>query len=139
MSTNDYNNSLAPEVIFPVMFFSATFLNIFFTLLLRNNGHPFIPNKYIFNLPLNLIFISIIVFFISYGFYKFKYYLLYPTITSIILAGIWSNLLERVFFGNVADYLPLFYSYINLADVQICIGLLALNYHIWIRKSAIFS
>jgi len=66
----------------------------------------------------------------------FKYDLIHrSTINSIlILSGLYSNFLEKLYWGNVADYMNIQVAQINLADIQILLGLALLNIHIWTKK-----
>jgi lipoprotein signal peptidase len=45
----------------------------------------------------------------------------------LILTGGWSNIIERLFLGYVVDYINFGFGYANIADLQIWIGVLALN------------
>ena len=54
-----------------------------------------------------------------------------PVFSLLILAGGWSNLLERVIFGSATDYIIFVFSFINLADIEIWLGLILLNIQIW--------
>ncbi|NJS41396.1 hypothetical protein HC766_03390, partial [Candidatus Gracilibacteria bacterium] len=106
------------KYLFPTTFIFLIFLNLFFSSIIRYNQYFYIPNKFIFNLPLNIFSITLIVLFTTYGFWQFKFIKTYPIISGLVLGGAWSNLIERYIFGNVADYLPLILSHINLADIQ---------------------
>lgn len=66
----------------------------------------------------------------------FKYDLIHrSTINSImILSGLYSNFLEKLYWGNVADYMNIQIAQINLADIQILLGLFLLNLDIWTKK-----
>jgi signal peptidase II len=86
-----------------------------------------------FSLPLNSLFLNIIVVLIILG---LVYYLLYLTsrgkflnavfLLSVIL-GASSNLLDRLKFGYVIDYLDLkYFTVFNLADVMIVLGVVGL-------------
>ena len=60
-----------------------------------------------------------------------KFIMEYPTISLLILIGVWSNFFERLLFGNVADYLPFLFSVANIADLMIWSGLIWLNLEIF--------
>lgn len=78
-----------------------------------------------------------IVFFLSWLLYK-KYQApktLFSELCglTLIIFGALSNYLDRLIINNTIDYLRLFYSVINLADVMIICGLLFIskaNYHL---------
>ena len=53
---------------------------------------------------------------------------------SLIITGIYSNFFEKVLYTNVIDYLSISNLYYNLADLEIIIGLIFLNYKIFARK-----
>ena len=65
---------------------------------------------------------------------KFDFLHKTPVYAILILAGLYSNFVEKVMFNSVADYLPLGSLYLNLADSQIFLGLLILNLQSWIPK-----
>jgi lipoprotein signal peptidase len=46
----------------------------------------------------------------------------YPNLTLLILAGIVSNVIEKLYQGYVVDYIDLTIGVVNLADLQIYIG-----------------
>ena len=47
---------------------------------------------------------------------------------SFLIAGIISNLLESILFGSVRDYIPFGIADLNLADIEIVLGLLLINW-----------
>lgn len=55
---------------------------------------------------------------------------------AIIILGAFSNLLDRIFFGAVVDYIDLkYYTVFNLADVMIVLGIAILIVVIWKDKN----
>lgn len=77
---------------------------------------------------------SLVVGLITLGIWRMRLLVLFPIISSLIIAGIWSNYLEYVLVNRnyVIDYIPFMFGYINLADIQIWTGVLLLSYMIWI-------
>ena len=107
-------------------------INLFIGWLVRNSGVFYYSNKFPFGVNIDLVSTILIVGFVTYGLWQFGYLKRYPVLSILILTGVWSNYLEKWLFGGyVADYISFFFSYINLADIQIWIGLIALNIQIW--------
>jgi len=48
----------------------------------------------------------------------------------LLLAGAASNLLDRIKFGFIVDYLNFIFFYNNLADIMICLGVAILIFHL---------
>lgn len=79
---------------------------------------------------------TIIVGFVTLGLWRMKLFASHTIPSSLILAGIWSNYLEYwIFNQSVSDYLPMLFGLINLADIQIWLGLIWLNYRLWFDPS----
>jgi signal peptidase II len=71
----------------------------------------------------NLLFVAIslaaLVFFI-YFFFKEDYRLE----TSIVIGGLLGNLIDRLIYGSVIDFINLkFYAIFNVADMAVCLGI----------------
>jgi lipoprotein signal peptidase len=87
-----------------------------------------------FNIDITVSFIIII--FITWSLYQFNYIAKYSTASILIIAGAWSNFLERAVLGSVRDYIYLYFTTINLPDILIWSGLIWLNLEIWILEPA---
>lgn len=82
-----------------------------------------------FGLPVNfslLIFlyaiILVVLMWLLAGSYMKKNYLTVAGY-SLILVGAWSNLVDRIFYGHVIDYIDVkYYSVLNVADIMIFCG-----------------
>lgn len=85
-----------------------------------------------FSLPIPIIFIYCIYFFVLCGISYYLYFN-YTSITPsqklswvLILAGGVSNIVERIFFGFVVDWIYIYQGVFNLADFYIILGVLLL-------------
>lgn len=91
-----------------------------------NSGIAFgLPiNNTIFLISYFVIFLILVWWLISS--YKSKKYFNIFALT-LIIAGAFSNLLDRLYIGKVIDYIDIkFYSIFNLADVMIVLGVIVL-------------
>lgn len=66
---------------------------------------------------------------IKFGFFKKS-----PVYSIFILAGLYSNFVEKLIWNNVADYLTLGNLNLNLADIQIFLGIIMINVEVWARN-----
>lgn len=110
---------------------SVIFLNLSLSYLVRTLGLFYIPNQFPFGLSIGPLSATLILLFVTWGVFALKLFDKSPVFTLLILAGGWSNLLERFILGSATDYIMFFISFINLADIQIWIGLILLNIQIW--------
>ncbi|MCX8094905.1 MAG: signal peptidase II [Caldisericia bacterium] len=87
------------------------------------------PNgKYIF---ITLSIIALIIIFIFFIKYEFKF-TLFIFLLSLIFSGITGNLIDRIFYGFVVDFIsvknfPVF----NLSDSYITIGVILIVFYLW--------
>jgi lipoprotein signal peptidase len=125
-----------PEV-FPVIAIAGLVtINILITVLIRQYSIFYYPNSYPFGLGIGQISSSLIVGFVSFGLWKFGFIERTPIFSVLILAGVWSNYIEKlVFDGVVTDYISFWVSYINLADIQIWVGCVALIIQSWFLEN----
>ncbi|MDO8669541.1 MAG: signal peptidase II [Candidatus Buchananbacteria bacterium] len=90
--------------------------------------------NYYLILFLYFVIIAILIYFLVYH-YRRKNSLSVMGLAIIIL-GAFSNLLDRIFFGAVVDYIDLkYYTVFNLADVMIVLGIAILIVVIWKDKN----
>lgn len=100
----------------------------------------FVKNYYIaFSLPLSgwflniiiiVLIISLLIFLIYSTISKKNYKLLFLPILLIIFGSI-SNLIDRLIFGYVVDYIDcLYFTIFNMADVMITGGIIIILYHL---------
>lgn len=106
-------------------------LNLGVSVAVREIEIFYIQNQDPFGLPIGFWPAVLILIFVSVGLWKLGLWTRYPLFAALVLAGGWSNILERVWRGGVTDYIPFIFSYINLADLQIWLGLLAINWWVW--------
>lgn len=57
-----------------------------------------------------------------------------PVYSIFILAGLYSNFIEKLIWNNVADYLIFINWNLNLADIQIFLGVIMINLDTWFKK-----
>lgn len=119
---------------------------IFLSLLLFFQAVDFLFYKYyggkintqiIFGLYLRnywAVILSIIAMFLLFYFAKINNSLI-RLFSITVLAGALSNILDRIFYGGVVDYLNFFsIPTFNLADTAIVIGMLLFLYDLWRNK-----
>jgi lipoprotein signal peptidase len=110
-------------------------LNLAMSLLVRQVG-VFVINRDIFYLEVDLWLVVLAVITSTFFSFYLKLAHSYPVAVVLIISGIWSNLVERLIFGGVADYLNIYIALTNLADLQIWLGLIGLNFQIWFPQAA---
>ncbi len=108
--------------------------NFFLSYLVRTNSIYYIPNNRPFGISFDNFWTILILAFITWSLDTLNFFEKYSLPSVLLIVGAWSNFLERIAFGFVADYVSFFASYINLADVQIWVGLALLNWQIWVLK-----
>lgn len=106
-------------------------LNLGFSFLIRGIGFTIVQNTspigFTFGYGSSLLLLG----FITYYLISSKIIEKSPILAVLILGGAWSNLIEKLVFDSVADYIDLGFSTLNLADVQIVLGVLFLNLQFW--------
>ncbi len=107
--------------------------NLLMSLVVRNFGN-FVINQEVFHVKINLWLIVLFAVIASIILFVLNLFKDYPVSSILIITGIWSNIIERLVFGGVADYLNIYIALSNLADLQIWIGLISLNLQIWFPK-----
>jgi lipoprotein signal peptidase len=114
-------------------FFLIIVINLTTSRLIKSYNIYFVSNLYPLGLIVNYISIITVIAFVTWGLFKFKLVQRYPVLSMLILAGIWSNIIERFSFGYVADYINLSFGYANLADFEIWVGAILLNILTWVN------
>jgi lipoprotein signal peptidase len=121
-----------PKLIFYIYQFLIFVVLVAFDLLLahfiKSSSILITPNTYPLGLVLPVWFVVLAAGFVSFGLVKFEFLSKHPVFTLLIIAGMASNLLERITFGFVADYINIGIAIANIADLQIWSGVIALNY-----------
>ncbi len=127
-------------ICFIISFLSLIAIDQFSKYLVRHFGGFYICNSGIsfgFQIPeflfwlLWIIIISILIYFISKNrFLLFTFYFL------LILAGALGNIIDRLYFGCIIDFIDWkFWPVFNLADVYISIGAILLLFSLLKQKS----
>ena len=110
-------------------------LNFGVSLVLPKTGLNYIVNSRPFGLDIAVEVTAFIIIFTILILYKTRLMDKYPISSVMILAGSISNFLERLYFGGVKDYLDVWIAHINLADLQIWIGLALLNHNVLLNMT----
>jgi lipoprotein signal peptidase len=125
-------SKLGKHIQLRIIFVSLIILfNIMLSFVIRSSNINFNENLYPFGLRINVGIIGALLIFVTWGLYQYRLFYRYVIYTILIMSGSWSNLIERFVFGAVTDYINFGILYINIADLQIWIGVLALNYFAW--------
>jgi lipoprotein signal peptidase len=119
--------------------FSIILFNILISLYIRKSGLYFNENLFPFGLRINVGIIGALLVFVTWGLYQYRLFYRYVIYTILIMCGSWSNLIERFVFGSVTDYINFGIVYANIADLQIWIGVLMLNYFAWTDRENLDS
>lgn len=109
-------------------------INLLISLFLRSQDLFFVANQAPIGHTFGYYSSLLILIFVTWAVIRFDFLHKTPVYAILILAGLYSNFIEKVMFNSVADYLPLGYIYLNLADSQIFLGLIILNFQSWIPK-----
>jgi hypothetical protein len=113
------------------MVLGVTILNLVIAWYVRTSDLPFVSN----NRPIGFTFdyfSSIgILLLVTWLLHEFKIHVRAGIGTILTLSGLYSNFLEKATWGEVADYMSIYELSINLADVQIVLGLIILNWKLW--------
>ena len=84
----------------------------------------------------NIIFIILTIIIIGIIVYTIKKEKKYELELGIILAGAIGNLIDRIIYGHVIDFIHIKYWYVfNLADAYITIGIILIIYKIISKKN----
>jgi len=106
-------------------------LNLSFSWLVRNGYlQAFQPvvNYKTLGLDLDIFINFLIVLIVGLMVYSFGFLKEFTVASLFILVGIYSNFLEKLLYNNVLDYFDIYLAKINLADIQLWLGLIALNW-----------
>jgi lipoprotein signal peptidase len=109
-------------------------INMVLVYAIRKANIYFVSNSYPFGLYVSNLGLAIIVGFVTWGIFKFHLIQKHPIFSILILSGVWSNVVERVFNGYVTDYINLGFGYANFADLQIWVGAIVINYFAWMPE-----
>lgn len=109
-------------------------INLTMSFLVRQVG-SFAVNKEVFHVPVDLWLITLLAVVVTGLCFYVGLAWDYPVPCVLIIAGAWSNLTERFIFGGVADYIDIYIALTNLADLQIWLGLVAVNWQVWFPQN----
>jgi lipoprotein signal peptidase len=79
-------------------------------------------------LDLDMFINFLIVLIVGLMVYSFGFLKEFTVASLFILVGVYSNFLEKLLYNNVLDYFDIYLAKINLADIQLWLGLIALNW-----------
>lgn len=128
MSTPN-NDSLG--TVYGGIFLILLLLNVGFSVLIKTQNLFAVQNEFPFGLPVSPLLLWLILGFVTWAVFQFRFFSFAPIGSVLLLGGAWSNFAERLLFGSVADYVYLGRSYANLADFQIWVGILLINLVVW--------
>ena len=124
-----------PHIFHYIWIIFVVFFNLFVSIIIRNSNYFFIPNPTPIGFNFGYLWSVILFITISWLAFEFKLIHKYPISLIFIIAGVYSNFSERLIWGTVADYIFIPNHFIqlaiNLADVQIILGLIILNLQVW--------
>lgn len=110
-------------------------VNLLISYYIRTGSIPYVPNDN----PVGFFFgyySSVTLLIVLTWFFIELRLLTTATLGSIlVLGGLYSNFLEKFVYTTVADYMSIWLATINLADIQIVLGLIILNYSLWFKKT----
>ena len=119
------------SVVYGGIFLFILLLNVGFSVLIKTQGLFAVQNEFPFGLPVSPLILWLILGFVTWAVFQFKFFTFAPIGSVLLMAGAWSNFTERLLFGSVADYIYLGRSYANLADFQIWVGVILINLVVW--------
>ena len=118
-------------VVYGAIFLLVLLLNVGFSVLIKSQGLFAVQNEFPFGLPVSPLILWLILGFVTWAVFQFKFFSFAPIGSILLMAGAWSNFLERLLFGSVGDYIYLGRGYANLADFQIWVGIVLINLVVW--------
>lgn len=114
------------------IFLGLVSLNLGVSYLVRSRGLYYVANYDPFGFSFGLTSSIFILIFLFLCFVYFKFLQKFPIFSILILAGAHSNFTEKwVLYNNVADYINIYISQFNLADLQIWTGIIMINWYAW--------
>lgn len=116
--------------------FFLIWLNFHIAVLLPKLNISFVINDQPFGFDISIAVTFFIIIFIIVALYKSTALDRYPLASILIIAGAFSNFIERLYFGGVRDYLDIQIAHINLADIEIWTGLILLNFQVWFSDNS---
>lgn len=99
--------------------------------LIRHYNLFYIPNQLTFGVYIPTYILCIILCIVTCSLFYFELFQYHTVPTILFISGGWSNVLEKLLFTSVTDYIPFSTGYINIADIMIWAGLIWLNISLW--------
>jgi hypothetical protein len=133
-----FNTSIAkylPNKVFYILLITFIGINAAITQLAKYIELFGIKNTYPFGLNISMTYICFIMMFVVMFLFVFQLLAKYPVSSAFIIAGSLYNILERLIYGYVLDYMKITWGYINIADLMLWFGLILLNYEVWFSES----
>ena len=117
------------------IFLAVVGLNLGISQIVRVRNLYYVANYEPFGFSFGLWSSVLILAILFLSFIYFKLLAKFPIISLLVMAGAYSNFLEKwILYGNVADYINAYISQFNLADMQIWSGILVINWYVWFGK-----
>jgi lipoprotein signal peptidase len=131
----NFKSTLSKYIIYRILLVTGIILfNIGVSFYIRKSGLYYEQNLFPFGLRINIGIIGALLVFVTWGLYQYRLFYRFVIYTLLVMSGSWSNLIERFVFGSVTDYINFGIVYANIADLQIWIGVIALNIFAWTDK-----
>jgi lipoprotein signal peptidase len=134
-SYHNFKSTLSKYIYLRIFLVAGIVLfNIGISFYIRKSGFYYEENLFPFGLRINIGIIGALLVFVTWGLYQYRLFYRFVIYTLLVMSGSWSNLIERFVFGSVTDYINFGIVYANIADLQIWIGVIALNIFAWTDK-----
>jgi lipoprotein signal peptidase len=111
-------------------------INLGISFLIRESGLGVVQNSSPIGFAFGYTSSVLLLGFITWYIIVSKTLKNYPIYSILILAGAWSNFIEKAIFDSVTDYVNIGFSNLNLADIQIVVGVVLLNLQLWMASSS---
>ena len=129
---NDFINYFHFGIIFVICL-----INLGISNLLRSSDIFFVANPSPIGFNFGYYSTLTIIVIATWILIKFELLNKSPVYSIFILAGLYSNFVEKLIWNNVADYLILINWNLNLADIQIFLGVIMINLDTWFKNDLI--
>jgi len=109
-------------------------INLTISALIRRSNIFFVANPT--PISFNFGYYSSIIILVSatWLLIKFDLFKKSPVYGIFVMSGLYSNFAEKLIWNNVADYLSFANVNLNLADIQIFLGVIMINVEVWLRN-----
>jgi hypothetical protein len=106
-------------------------INLLIAWYIRGSNIPFVANTQPIGFTFDYFSSTAILILVTWAIHEFDIHIRAGISIILLLSGLYSNFVEKFIWGSVADYMSIYELAINLADVQIILGLIFLNWKLW--------